>query len=189
MKIKQPFVFHGKTVVLHIDYRPNPGIEASGFNILHLPFPQEFCLGYPMLSVDVDAANLNGYERFCGFIQILHFEITGNDGILSDFFCLDLTEEMRNAHLPYFAIGYPASLFDAPCHNLQEGQKHLRWTAYTALVEMPVMHINNNETRFLSGFSWGYEEGTKGIESVLSLQPIPKDIFQNVASKVNLTIY
>ena len=189
MKIEQTFLFHDKEVTLNISYQPNPGMEASGFNILKLPFPQDFCVGYPMLEATVDAHNLNGYEKLCGFIQILHFEITQNDGTENDFFCRDVTEEMRSADLPYFAVGYPAALFDAPCHNLQAGQKHLRWTAYTALVEMPVAHINNNETRFLSGFSWGYEEGLSGFEKILPLKTISKDDFQNIAKTVNINIF
>ncbi len=189
MKSRQNFIFHGKEAALNIDYQPNPGKEASGFTVLSLPFPQEFCVGYPMLQADVDAQNLCGYERFCGFIQILHFEVMLEDGSTQEFFYRDVSEEMANASLPYFAIGYPASLFDAPCHNLQKGQKHLRWTAFTALVEMPIAHINDNETRFLSGFCWGYEEGTGGIESNLPLKPITKENFQIVAKKVDLTIY
>ena len=35
-----------------------------------------------------------------------------------------------------FAYGYPAEIFDAPCCNLA-GCRHLKWTAYTYLVDLP----------------------------------------------------
>ena len=64
--------------------------------------------------------------------------------------------EMRTHGLPYFGLGYPAELFDAPCNNLN-GNEKVVWTAYTYLVDVP-SRMNGNRLLFLTGFSWGYTE-------------------------------
>ena len=73
---------------------------------------------------------------------------------------LDIPEEMRKHKIPYFAYGYPAELFDAPCNNLGNSEK-LDWRAYTYLVDLP-SRMNNNQLSFLTGFSWGYTEDKNG---------------------------
>ena len=65
-------------------------------------------------------------------------------------------------------IGYPAEIFDAPCCNLA-GCRHLKWTAYTYLVDLP-SRMNSNKLKFLGGYSWGYEEDENGPQRLLPLE-------------------
>ena len=69
---------------------------------------------------------------------------------------------------PYFCVGYPAELFDAPCSNLRDNEK-LIWTAYTYFVDPP-SRMNDNQLTYLAGFSWGYVESTDGVEGILEFK-------------------
>lgn len=153
------FELRGKSNTLIVDYTPMSNAEESGFSALQLPFDANLCTGYPMLHAYFDNLSLKGYERYCGWIQMIqrkeyHFlsdEIPANIS-----YQLDVSEEMMQKKWPYFAIGYPAELFDAPCRNLGDSAK-LVWTAYTYLVDPP-SRMNQNALTYLSGFSWGYME-------------------------------
>lgn len=153
------FNWRNKECAVIIEYNANPGASESGFNIFkNMPFDVELCKGYPMVHAYVDAADLKGYERYCGWIQLIRREdYTDNIETPVVTYDIDGSNEMVEKGLPYFALGYPAELFDAPCMNLN-GSDRLVWTAYTYLVEMPVNRVNGNKIKFLAGFSWGYEE-------------------------------
>lgn len=160
-----PFQFREREAAILVEYAPNTGIAASGFDLLpDLPFPAEKCLGYPTVHAKVDAQNLNGYRRYCGWIQLLR-RIEVADGEQSETYQLDVTEDMRAIGLPYFAFGYPAQLYDAPCMNLQ-GSTSLHWTAYTYLVDIPT-RMNGGQLSFLAGFTWGYTEDQTGVTGML----------------------
>uniref|UniRef100_UPI0040568C4C hypothetical protein n=1 Tax=Acetatifactor sp. TaxID=1872090 RepID=UPI0040568C4C len=75
---------------------------------------------------------------------------------------------MRNHKLPYFAFGYPAELFDAPCNNLN-GNEKLTWTAYTYLVDLP-SRMNDGKMQYVTGFSWGYTENVDKEINILDLK-------------------
>lgn len=74
-----------------------------------------------------------------------------------------------------------AEIFDAPCCNLA-GCKHLKWTAYTYLVDLP-SRMNGNKLEFLAGYSWGYEEDENGPQRLLPLEVLTeKDWEKHVKS-------
>jgi hypothetical protein len=168
MQYTIPFVFHGKRNSITVDYGEITDARQAGFHILKLPFAADACKGYPMVHACFPELTLQGYERYCGWIQIIRRE---------EFSCINDTEpsnvlyepdvpEDRPEHgLPYFAYGYPPELFDAPCRNLR-GCEKLIWRAYTYLVDIP-SRINGYQLSFLAGFSWGYTENRCGEVSVL----------------------
>lgn len=168
MKYMIPFVFHGKEQYITVDYSEMSDAHEAGFHILNLPFAPDACKGYPMIHAYFKELNLQGYERYCGWIQIIRreeFNCTGDLSPSNVCYELDVPEEIMAHGLPYFAYGYPPELFDAPCRNLH-GSEKLIWRAYTYLVDIP-SRINGYRLRYLAGFSWGYTENICGEVSVL----------------------
>lgn len=165
------FEWRGKKCTIEINYAPNGGPEASGFSIFHdMPFDLALCKGYPTMHARVNASNLRGYERYCGWIQLVTRRDYDEKDSVARVSCeLDCDEEMRRHGLPYFAFGYPAELFDAPCMNLGSSAR-LEWRARTYLVEMPVYRVNERQMKFLAGFSWGYSEGRDEEVQMLALE-------------------
>lgn len=163
-----PFVFHSKKNRIAVDYSEIADAHEAGFHILNLPFASEACKGYPMIHAYFKDLNLKGYERYCGWIQIIrreefhHISDTAPSNVLYE---LDVPEEILERDLPYFAYGYPPELFDAPCRNLRSCEK-LIWRAYTYLVDIPT-RINGNQLSYLAGFSWGYTENSLDEVSLL----------------------
>lgn len=85
-------------------------------------------------------------------------------------------------------IGYPAEIFDAPCWNLA-GCRHLKWTAYTYLVDLP-SRMNGNKLKFLGGYSWGYEEDENGPQRLLPLEILTENDWEKHATEKGiLTIF
>lgn len=169
MKHTIPFAFHGKENRIIVDYRKIENARMAGFHILNLPFEPEECKGYPMIHAYFRDMNLQGYERYCGWIQLIRREeFVSIDDLSPSNVCyeLDVPEDIRETGLPYFAYGYPPDLFDAPCHNLR-GCEKLRWRAYTYLVDIP-SRINGYRLSFLAGFTWGYTENIRGEVSLLN---------------------
>jgi len=159
VKYTIPFHLRGKENKLSIDYDAIPNAQVSGFSALKLPFDINDCVGYPMLHAYFEGINLYGYERYCGWIQIIErkeYSSVDAEYPANISYELDISEEMRKHKCPYFAYGYPAEFYDAPCKNLG-GCEKLIWRAYTYLVEPP-SRMNDNQIRFLAGFSWGYTE-------------------------------
>jgi len=167
MQYTVPFVFHGKENAVTVDYGPIPNVRTPGFHVLNLPFDPGACIGYPMLHARFERLNLTGYERYCGWIQFIRREEYSDVDAPSPahiLYELDVPEDLLALGLPYFAFGYPAELFDAPCRNLRQSQK-LVWTACTYLVDIP-SRINSYQLSFLAGFSWGYTENIRGEVSL-----------------------
>lgn len=167
MKYSIPFQLRNKENNLIVEYSEMKNQEEAGFGALRVPFDENQCIGYPMLHAYFENLTLNGYERYCGFIQIMRWEeiktVNGEEQ-RSIRYEPDCTDMIR----PYFCVGYPAELFDAPCNNLRDNEK-LIWTAYTYLVDPP-SRMNENQLTFLAGFSWGYVESTNGVEGILDFQ-------------------
>lgn len=176
MKYTIPFNLSGKESKICIDYQKMQSAQASGFTALKLPFDVSNCIGYPMLHAYIETANLYGYERYCGWIQIIerkdYFSVYMEQPT-SISFELDVADEMRIHKCPYFAYGYPAEFFDAPCMNLNNSEK-LDWRAYTYLVDMPSRR-NGNQIGFLAGFSWGYMEDINGNVQLLDFMILHED--------------
>ncbi|MCH5249961.1 MAG: hypothetical protein J1E98_08505 [Lachnospiraceae bacterium] len=176
MKYTIPFHLRNKENILTIDYREISSAAESGFSALKLPFDVNECVGNPMLHAYFENLNLNGYERYCGFIQVIKREEypSINDEVPAKVvYELDASEEMQEHKWPYFAYGYPAEFFDAPCHNLNNNEKIL-WRAYTYLVDIP-SRMNNNQLLFLAGFSWGYIENIKGEVQLLDFEELSEN--------------
>lgn len=170
MKYTIPFTLHSKENSITVDYSAIADAHEAGFHILNLPFAPEGCKGYPMIHAYFRVLNLQGYERYCGWIQIIRREEFRHIGDLSTanvYYELDVPEDIMEHDLPYFAYGYPPELFDAPCRNLRSSEK-LVWRAYTYLVNIP-SRINGYQLSFLAGFTWGYTENICGEVSVLEL--------------------
>ncbi len=163
MKYTIIFNLRGKNNKVCIDYQKITSTQESGFNALTLPFDVNNCIGYPMLHAYFENLDLHGYERYCGWMQVVerrdYADIKAEKPTTVSF-DLDITEEMRSCKNPYFAYGYPAEFFDAPCNNLGDSEK-LDWRAYTYLVDMP-SRMNDSQLVFLAGFSWGYTEDKDG---------------------------
>ncbi len=167
MKYSIPFQLRNKSNHITVDYNEMKNPEESGFGALNVPFDVKKCIGYPMIHAYFEKLNLKGYERYCGFIQVIRRE---------DFKAVDGTERVTVSYepdctdmiRPYFCVGYPAELFDAPCYNLRDSERVI-WTAYTYLVDPP-SRMNDNQLTYLAGFSWGYVESTDGVEGILEFK-------------------
>ena len=129
--------------------------------------------------------NATGYRRSCGFIQFVErIENYGENRELS----IDVSDDNLEKGNPYFAYGYPAEIFDAPCCNLA-GCRHLKWTAYTYLVDLP-SRMNSNKLKFLGGYSWGYEEDENGPQRLLPLEILTENDWEKHATEKGiLTIF
>lgn len=173
MTIELPVLLYGQREILTVEYEPNDGPVRSGFDLLDVPFPKEACLGYPTLHAYFSKMQQTGYKRYCGFLQLVERTEDGKRQTLS----IDVDPFSRQIGNPYFSYGYPASLYDAPCKNLGNAEE-LVWKAYTYLVEMPG-RLNQNNLRFLAGFSWGYVENTEGVQSLLDFCPLTALDFSN----------
>jgi hypothetical protein len=171
-----PFVFHGKKNNITVDYSEISDAHEAGFHILNLPFAADACKGYPLIHAYFRDMNLQGYERYCGWIQIIRRDEFSHIGDLSPSnVCYepDVPEDMLEHGLPYFAYGYPPELFDAPCRNLR-GCEKLIWRAYTYLVDVP-SRINGYQLGYLAGFTWGYTEDRCGAVSLLDFSLLTED--------------
>lgn len=160
-EIKFPFFDTEET--LTVEYKENKNPQEAGFHLLHLPFPVEDSIGYPVIHAFFRNMKATGYKRYCGFIQFIEREESKN-GVVGREFSVDVTPDFAAAHIPYFSYGYPANLFDAPCRNLRDCDK-VKWTAYTYLVQMPT-RMNDHQVKFLTGFRWGYTETQRGPEHI-----------------------
>jgi len=172
MKYLIPFRLRNKDNNIVVEYDKMNNTKESGFEALNVPFDVNMCIGYPMIHAYFDNLNLKGYERYCGWIQFVRreeYNTICQKEIVTTTYDVDCVKSIR----PYFGIGYPAELFDAPCNNLGNNEK-LTWTAYTYLVDPP-SRMNNNQIVFLAGFSWGYTESINGVENILEFNILTEE--------------
>ena len=163
MRYVIPFTLRNKENNIIVEYSKMNDAKESGFEALKVPFDVNQCVGYPMIHAYFDNLNLKGYERYCGWIQIIRkeeYNTVDQKKTVTTTYEIDYCAPTK----PYFCIGFPAELFDAPCNNLGSNEK-LVWTAYTYLVDPP-SKMNDDQMTFLSGFSWGYTESVHGVESI-----------------------
>ena len=165
-RVTIPFTLHGIEEMLTVEYKQGTDPREIGYDALHgFPIDKICCIGYPVMHGYFEHMNATGYRRSCGFIQFVErIENYGENRELS----IDVSDENLEKGNPYFAYGYPAEIFDAPCCNLA-GCRHLKWTAYTYLVDLP-SRMNSNKLKFLGGYSWGYEEDENGPQRLLPLE-------------------
>ncbi|MCA2211584.1 hypothetical protein [Jidongwangia harbinensis] len=131
------------------------GAEA-GFDILaNLPFGPEAAAGYPSMSATLVYAG-EGYRQLMGWIQIVHSVRSWRDGRVDEASEVDLGPVWQDTDLPFLALGYLPSAFDAPARNLR-GADALDWRADMFLTTVP-RRTRAEPIRRLASFTWGYRE-------------------------------
>lgn len=160
LKTEIPFILNERTGTVEVCYEENKSANKSGFDLLKgLGFDVEMCIGYPTMHAYIKNFNGTGYYNSSAWIQIITDKYYSSlqqempAEVLSE---VDISDNMRNLGVPFFAFGYPSEIYDAPCNNLGEFAR-LEWTADTFLVTQP-SRINDNTISSLLGFRWGYEE-------------------------------
>ena len=125
-RITIPFTLHGIEENLTVEYTQGTDPREIGYDALQgFPIDKICCTGYPVMHGYFEHMNATGYRRSCGFIQFVErIENYGENRELS----IDVSDENLGKGNPYFAYGYPAEIFDAPCCNLA-GCRHLKWTS------------------------------------------------------------
>ena len=155
-----PFVLNRKPGDLKVHYEVNRSLTESGFDLFaEGGFDVNICLGYPTMRAYVSSYEGTGYYTASAWIQIV---------TRREFASLDAAEPMvvipsvdthptlAELGVPFFALGFSAGIFDAPCNNLN-GLVRLEWIADTFLVTMP-NRANNHSISRVAGFRWGYCE-------------------------------
>ena len=155
-----PFALNGKPGVLEVCYETNRSLIASGFDLLAgCGFDVNLCLGYPTMRAYVRHYEGTGYYTSSAWIQIItrrEFVSAEAETPAAIVASVDVNDTLGELGVPFFAMGYPAEIYDAPCNNLGDWGK-LEWLADTFLVTMP-SRINANTIAPLAGFRWGYTE-------------------------------
>lgn len=155
-----PFVLNHKTGALKIEYKANQSAEESGFDLFAgLGFDAAICLGYPTMHAYVSSFEGTGYYTASAWIQIVtRREFSSVDATEPIYIVpsVDTYPTLEELGVPFFAFGYPAEIFDAPCDNLNSLAK-LEWIADTFLVTLP-SRVNHYTISYVAGFRWGYSE-------------------------------
>ena len=153
-----PFAFKGIPNMLEVAYKASESNAETGFDMFDLPFDPAICIGYPTIHACIKDMKNTGYRRLCGWIQLVKLEYFSSEK-LDKPYNIELFIDTSDPAKIYFAYGYPAELYDAPCYNIGSNVKGT-WTAYTYLVDV-ASELNNNTISFLAGVQWGYTEEMK----------------------------
>lgn len=155
-----PFKLNNKPGVLEVHYVPNKSITESGFDLLAgFGFDVNMAIGYPTMCAYVSTYEGRGYYTASAWIQIVtrrEFDFVESDEPAATVSSVDVNDTLDMLGVPFFAMGFPAEIFDAPCNNLGDLAK-LEWIADTFFVTMP-SRINDNSIIPLAAFQWGYTE-------------------------------
>lgn len=158
--VKIPFMLNQKPGVLDVVYKPNQSIEDSGFDLLAgFGFDVQMAIGYPTMRGCVSTYEGTGYYTASAWIQIItrhEFDAPFSDTPDRIVTSVDVNDTLYGLGVPFFAMGFPADIFDAPCCNRGDARK-LAWIADTFFVTMP-SRINAHTIRRLAGYQWGYIE-------------------------------
>lgn len=155
-----PFELNHKPGVLEVHYDANRDISEFGFDLFAgFGFDVSMCLGYPTMRAYMRSYEGTGYYTASAWIQV----ITRREFAFVEFVepvaivtTVDVQDMLEQLGVPFFVIGFPADIYDAPCNNLGSLGK-LEWIADTFLVTVPG-RINNNSISRIAGFRWGYCE-------------------------------
>lgn len=179
------FILNNRKGIINIDYTTNNDVIESGFDMLsHLGMDINMCIGYPTLHAYITDFEATGYRRYCGWIQILKCDYFDYENDILPLYTKFFIDGDSQNNSPFFAYGYPAELYDAPCNNLGDNSK-LAWTAYTYLVEMPT-HITKNTISFVAGFKWGYTEWDELGKRKVTIMPIQELSYSSWNNNLNL---
>jgi hypothetical protein len=169
-----PFVLNHKNGTIEVHYVPNRSVEESGFDLLAgFGFDVNMAVGYPTMRAFVKHYQGSGYYTASAWIQIVtrreYSEIDSEKParIISS---VDVNDMLDDLGVPFFAMGFPAEIFDAPCCNLGEAAK-LEWIADTFFVTMP-SRINNNTITRIAGYQWGYTEYDRNGKRYVDIHPL-----------------
>lgn len=169
-----PFTLNNKPGVLEIVYQPNRSIAESGFDLLAgLGFDVQMAIGYPTMRARVRSFEGSGYSTASAWIQVItrrEFASVNDSNPGAIVTSVDVNETFDKLGVPFFCLGYPAEIYDAPCCNLGDCGK-LEWVADTFFVTMP-SRINDHTVGFLAGFQWGYVEFDRKVERQVEIKPL-----------------
>jgi hypothetical protein len=168
------FELNHKSGVLEIRYEANQSAVKSGFDLFAgNGFDVNLCLGYPTMHAFVSSYEGTGYYTASAWIQVVtrrefaSVESVAPEAIIT---AVDVHPTLEELGVPFFAMGFPAEIYDAPCNNLGSLGK-LEWIADTFLVTMP-SRINNNSISRIAGFRWGYCEYDLGGKRQVEIKPV-----------------
>lgn len=169
-----PFVLNHKPGVLKVHYEANQSAAKSGFDLFAgNGFDVEICVGYPTMRAYIEAFEGTGYATACAWIQVVtrrefdSLEAAKPTAIVAD---VDTHPILADLGVPFFAFGFPAEIFDAPCNNLNSLAK-LEWIADTFLVTLP-SRANDNTISRVAGFRWGYTEYDINEKRPVEISPL-----------------
>lgn len=169
-----PFVLNHKSGVLKVHYEVNRSLTESGFDLFAGGgFDVKMCLGYPTMRARLESFAGTGYATTCAWIQIVtrrefnSLEAAKPAAIVAD---VDTHPILADLGVPFFAFGFPAEIFDAPCNNLNSLAK-LEWIADTFLVTLP-SRANDNTISRVAGFRWGYTEYDINEKRQVEISPL-----------------
>ena len=171
---KIPFVLNSKPGLLEVEYEPNESIEESGFDLLAgFGFDVNMAIGYPTMRGIVSAYEGRGYYTASAWIQVItrqEFDIADSEKPDRINTSVDVNDTLYDLGVPFFAMGFPAEIFDAPCCNLGEAGK-LTWIADTFFVTMP-SRINDHTIQRVAGYQWGYIEYDQDEKRPVEILPL-----------------
>lgn len=155
-----PIVQNCKLGILTVNYEPKSSVAKTGFDLFtRNGFDMNLCIGYPTMHACVESYEGTGYYTACAWIQIVtrreftSLEAAEPAAVLPS---VDTHPTLAELGVPFFAFGFPAEIFDAPCNNLN-GLAKLEWVADTFLVTLP-SRANDYIISCVAGFRWGYCE-------------------------------
>jgi hypothetical protein len=171
---KIQFELNQKPGILEVHYQPNESIEDSGFDLLAgFGFDVNMAIGYPTMRGFVSTYQGRGYYTASAWIQIVtrrEFASAESDLPQAEIVSVDVNPSLHELGVPFFAMGFPAEIYDAPCCNLGDARK-LTWIADTFLVTMP-SRINDNTIAWIAGYQWGYTEYAVDENRQVEIQPL-----------------
>ena len=133
-------------------------------------FDPQLAIGYPtMYGRFADYAG-SGYRTACAWIQVIrsafYDDLAADEPVIRDTET-DLSDDLREGGVPFFAFGYLPDIYDAPANNLRDFAR-MSWQADTFLVTMPTPW-NGFSVACLAAFRWGYWDAL--VEGVPSGRP------------------
>jgi hypothetical protein len=171
---KIPFDLNHKPGILEVHYQPIQRIEDSGFDLLTgFGFDVNLAIGYPTMHGFVSAYQGRGYYTASAWIQIVtrrEFVPVGSALPRAEIVSVDVSPTLHELGVPFFAMGFPAEVFDAPCCNLGDAGK-LTWIADTFFVTMP-SRINDHTIAWIAGYQWGYIEYDQEEKRPVEILPL-----------------
>ena len=169
-----PFTLNCKPGLLAVDYDANQSAAKSGFDLFAGDeFDVEMCVGYPTMRAHIDLYEGAGYATACAWIQIVtRREYASLEAVepVDVVPSVDTHPTLAEAGVPFFAFGFPAEIFDAPCNNLN-GLARLDWVADTFLVTLP-SRANGHSIFRLAGFRWGHCEYDLAGKRQVEISPL-----------------